>query len=263
MNTDRFHMLIKVDSREPALMSICASLVQSYNLSEKLSVTSCQLPLGDVAIYSEEKLVLLIERKSLSDLTASISDGRYAEQSFRLNECDLPNHDIIYMIEGNLENYTPRFGRVDRAAIYSSIVSLQCFKGFSIIRSNSIHESGEYVVRFANKLLKGGIDKMHSAPGDVKPRVYTDTLRQKKAFIEPSNIHTLWLSQIPGVSTNVAEILLNKFGSIWQLRDALASDPSCLSGLSMKTKTGQTRAISKRTMNDIKAYLSWEYTETS
>jgi len=255
-------MLIKVDAREPALMSICTTLVKSYNLSDKLSVTSCQLPLGDVAIYSGEKLVLLIERKSLNDLTSSISDGRYAEQSFRLNECDVPNHDIIYMIEGNLENYTPRFGRIDRSAIYSTIVSLQCFKGFSIIRSNSLHESGEYVVRFANKLLKGGIDNMHSAPGDGKSRAYTDTLRQKKTFIQPSNIHTLWLSQIPGVSSNVAEIILEKFGSIWQLRDALASDSTCLSGLYMKTKTGQTRAISKRTTNDIKAYMSWEYTET-
>ena len=37
----------------------------------------------------EEKLV--IERKSINDLLSSIKDGRYAEQSYRLN--GLPNHN--------------------------------------------------------------------------------------------------------------------------------------------------------------------------
>ena len=47
------------------------------------------------------KLPFLIERKSLNDLESSIKDGRYNEQSLRLDKYDLANHNIYYLIELN------------------------------------------------------------------------------------------------------------------------------------------------------------------
>ena len=44
----------------------------------------------------EEKTI--IERKSLADLASSIRDGRYAEQSFRLNGYPIFNHYIYFNI---------------------------------------------------------------------------------------------------------------------------------------------------------------------
>jgi ERCC4-type nuclease len=252
-----FHMLIKIDARETELNKSCLELVERYGLSGKLDVVTEQLPVGDVAICSGEKIIVLIERKSLADLASSISDGRYAEQSFRLNECGVPNHDIIYMVEGNLERFNPRFGRVDKAALYSSIVSLQSFKGFSVIRSNNVEESAEYVIRFANKIEKGGIAKMHSAGGG-DGAAYTEVLKRKKDYLVPSNIHGLWLGQIPGVSPAVAEVVLKKFGSIWKLREELLNDPGCMTGLATVTKTGQRRAVSRRTLDALRTFLLWE-----
>ena len=55
------------------------------------------LLLGDVIITNDkDEEVLIIERKTLRDLAASIKDGRYLEQSFRLNNCNCHNHHIIY-----------------------------------------------------------------------------------------------------------------------------------------------------------------------
>jgi ERCC4-type nuclease len=60
----------------------CKKNVKNYLLIfciEKKVIT-----LGDIHFVNDEKEVLIIERKSLSDLIASIKDGRYEEQSYRL-----------------------------------------------------------------------------------------------------------------------------------------------------------------------------------
>ena len=49
---------------------------------------------------------LIIERKSLSDLIASIKDGRYNEQSYRLiHSSGLYRHHIVYLIEGGFAQH--------------------------------------------------------------------------------------------------------------------------------------------------------------
>ena len=67
----------------------------------KCSIEIQQLHLGDIIICDEEdNELLMIERKTPADLAASIKDGRYNEQSFRLSNYKLHNHHIIYLMEG-------------------------------------------------------------------------------------------------------------------------------------------------------------------
>lgn len=49
-------------------------------------IKSERLPLGDIILHDpvSDKDIVLFERKTLNDLAASIQDGRYKEQSFRL-----------------------------------------------------------------------------------------------------------------------------------------------------------------------------------
>jgi len=92
-------MQLLIDAREPK------SLVANLNvLKEKsninVSIIQKNLTIGDYIFYDEinTKELLIIERKSLADLESSIKDGRYKEQSFRLNETSLHNHNIIYLL---------------------------------------------------------------------------------------------------------------------------------------------------------------------
>ena len=103
-------MLIKIDTREKDLYNLCKL---EYN-----DISFETLDLGDIIICDEnnnEKLI--IERKTLYDLASSIKDGRYAEQSYRLNNCELHNHNIVYLIEGNLSMYNPKRGRLEKSAL--------------------------------------------------------------------------------------------------------------------------------------------------
>ena len=99
-------MQIKVDIREHTLIKLLKALNNDYKFNFDISVE--RMDLGDIAIWDGEEELLLLERKKLSDLASSIKDGRYAEQSYRLNVYSLHNHNIIYLVEGNVSQYSDK-----------------------------------------------------------------------------------------------------------------------------------------------------------
>ena len=90
-------MKIKIDVRERELIPI----IQNLNEEEKKPITIEveNLPLGDIIICEENEKTgettehIIIERKKVSDLAASITDGRYNEQSYRLDKIEHPNYE--------------------------------------------------------------------------------------------------------------------------------------------------------------------------
>jgi ERCC4-type nuclease len=151
-------MIIKVDTREQNLIQQINLLIETLPIYKDIKVVVETLPLGDIIIYNPEKEedLVIIERKSINDLFSSIKDGRYEEQSFRLNGLQHPNHNIIYLIEGDINKYN-RFkdNKTEKLTLYSAIFSLNYFKGFSVIRTFSLDESALFICNSANKLRKG------------------------------------------------------------------------------------------------------------
>ena len=124
-----------------------------------------QLHIGDIVLEDDSgKSIIIFERKTLYDLAASIKDGRYNEQSFRLDKEAIHNHNIIYLIEGDIERYNEKKGRITKKVLISSMFSLLYYKGFSVFRTNSICETADIIVFFADKYDKTRvIDKTRSA----------------------------------------------------------------------------------------------------
>ena len=85
-------MIIKVDTREPDLLQQLNHITSSMPNFKNLVIKFETLPIGDIIICDDNEAKpgepvekLIIERKSISDLLSSIKDGRYEEQSYRLN----------------------------------------------------------------------------------------------------------------------------------------------------------------------------------
>jgi ERCC4-type nuclease len=109
------------------------------------------LNLGDVLIKTDDdKEVLLIERKSFQDLLASIKDGRYEEQSYRLlHSSGFPPHSVFYLVEGMFAQLR---APIEKKIIMSAITTMQFFKGFSVQRTSTVNESAEWLLHFAEKI---------------------------------------------------------------------------------------------------------------
>ena len=156
-------LLIKVDFREKDLIALLQlkmmNDVNDDNNSIKLKVDN--LKIGDVAFIETDKNeneigdeLLIFERKSLNDLASSIKDGRYAEQSFRLDGYQaVPNHNIVYLIEGDLSKYREnQFSRINKKTLLSSMFSILYYKGFSVVRTMNVVETCELVWSWTDKL---------------------------------------------------------------------------------------------------------------
>ena len=135
-------MEITIDYRENKLIELIENIHKnSFNKeATKITLKVSNLLLGDVSLKMNvnksenniEESDIIIERKSISDLLSSITDGRYKEQSYRLQNCSIHNHNIIYLIEGNIDIHKQYFASKQNAHLqyYSSLFSLYYYKGF-------------------------------------------------------------------------------------------------------------------------------------
>ena len=247
-------MFIKIDYREDDLKTNMNLLFREHSHE----IETENLALGDIILLNnerEEKVVF--ERKSLYDLASSIKDGRYAEQSFRLNECQQHNHNIVYVIEGDLERYNPTKGRMDKKTLYSALVTLNYFKGFSVIRTKNINETCELIINFADKLGREPKKTSYYDQNKVEKEVnYCEVMKkQKKNNITPENIGEIMLSTIPGVSNKSAISIMKEYKTIKNLMAKMTDDETCLDNFKLVCESGQTRKISKTCIENIKKFV--------
>jgi ERCC4-type nuclease len=155
-------LLIKVDFREKELIELLQiKMMNCTNNTNNIKLKIDNLKIGDIAFFNIDKNyneigdeLLLIERKSLADLASSIKDGRYSEQSFRLDGYEaVPNHNIIYLIEGDLSKFKEsQYNRVTKKTLLSSMFSILYYKGFSVVRTMNVSETCDLISSWADKL---------------------------------------------------------------------------------------------------------------
>ena len=140
-------MLIKVDNREQDLLKQIQNLVLFIPAFKQLKVETAALPLGDIIIYDDNDEKLVIERKCLNDLLASIKDGRYEEQSYRLNGLNHPNHNIYYLIEGDV-NKANRFkdNNIEKLQrfTYTKLAIIQFLADHNALDQNTKNKLSQY-----------------------------------------------------------------------------------------------------------------------
>ena len=289
-------MRLVIDTREPnAIIQYLNAVNNNHiqdnkskkNKSATISIEVKPLDIGDYEIYYlDDDLIpsVIIERKSLADLESSIKDGRYKEQSFRLDKSATHNHNIIYLIEGNIQNY--RNGNF-RPTIYSTMFSLNYFKGFSVICSNNQIETGEIIYNFIQKL--GKEDGKHGFYQNVTTTIEEEQEKQekdksqekqekqeqekdksqekveqsndylacvktsKKSFITTENIFELMLMQIPGISNVSANAISGKYANMANLLQSLKNE-TCKEEFSM-IRLSNGRKLNKNIVESIEKYL--------
>jgi ERCC4-type nuclease len=269
-------MIIRVDTREDALHGM-------FELNSAHQLRSEPLPVGDVILSSADGQTdyIVFERKTLLDLAASIRDGRYKEQSHRLQA--IPNvhcHNVVYIIEGDLARYNERFSKISKKALYSAMCSLNYYKGFSVVRTMSIMETHELIQHYADKLAASPAPygKYYSVPASAADEAsttasatttavsaeepsycsvpYCSVLKVKQVKCEnitPQNIGEIMLCNIPGVSNKTATVIVKKYPTLRALIEAFKTCGSsdCLNDIRLETQ----RKLSKQCIQNIYNFL--------
>jgi ERCC4-type nuclease len=265
-------MKLIIDCREKNLIKLCERLLKnSEKFKDKnIVLETSNLDIGDIMITDDKnENKILYERKSISDLLASIKDSRYTEQSYRLNGSEFHNHNIIYIIEGQIDKFS------DKQIIFSSMFSLNYYKGFSVFRTFDIDETAYMICNACLKLDKeknkpsyyknssviSETDKIELVDNqdDVndKPiKSYSTVVKKKKnENINKDNFSEIVLCQIPSVSSTTAIAITKEFKTINNLINKLQEDKTCLNNIKYETESKQLRKISKTSINNIINFL--------
>lgn len=208
---------IVIDVRENKLLNVASS--------SKTKFEKKQLDIGDIHLIKrgEDNSVstLVIERKSIPDLLASIKDGRYKEQKARLN--GLLNQGEIggwfYIVEG-IRQY---LFTEQTKTYYGFIISTQLRDNIQVVHTNNPKDTWNFVERLSQRFEKGDFSMMRIKEDIQEPQnqsSYVENIKAvKKDNITPQTSQVMAFGTIPGVSYKMGEAILKKYNTMADLFD--------------------------------------------
>lgn len=193
-----------LDNRERKLIELVSD--------ENLSIAA--LDIGDFQIKTKSgELLLIIERKTIPDLAASLRDGRYNEQKQRLKAaCD----KVIYLIEGKVQlNDESSFEirNVNNKSLVSCMINLSLRDGFFVYNTASTEETASFIKGVMTRYKKD--PEMYMIPVNADPNqpnnyVPTSSVKiRKRDNIDVEQCFLLQLCAIPGISVKKGRAIIS------------------------------------------------------
>lgn len=191
-----------LDSREQQLKDL---------FKDKDNVTISQLDIGDFIVECNQQVMIVIERKTVNDLVASIVDRRYHEQKHRLLSlrCQSPSTKIIYILEGNFcFDPSVQIRSIKNTTVVSCIINSIIRDNISVVFTKGLLDTFYF--------LEGLMDRIKSDPQkyfdkkieSCQPFTNIQGMKRK----ENSNVFIQQLASIPGISAKKAENIVNHYG---------------------------------------------------
>jgi len=193
--------IIKFDNREKELIKILEA--KGYDLILE------NLDIGDIQFLdlTSKEIIIIIERKTLADLSSSIKDGRYKEQKERLTHSIKHNVRKIMLIEGIYNDELPI------KTLNSVVINTMIRDNIHIHMSKSKEDSIEFIENIIMQLPKYFDDlKKEIVNGEIKTYNGEHNCKTgKKDNLTPQICFRNMLSQISGVSTSIAQVYVDKY----------------------------------------------------
>ena len=204
------NLILEVDNREPN--TIKSKLEQHNGIQFK------NLDLGDFIIKNGVNTLLIIERKSISDLLSSIKDTRYKNQLYRYNQIKFNNSKIIFIIEGNRLNYPKNSS--EYKTINSAIFTIMYIYNFKVIFTQNTQETIEFIINIYNNMDKyiNASESERESVRESESESERETTKQnqelilmKKPKIQKEDIDKYILNLIPGIGLTTSTNILRYF----------------------------------------------------
>lgn len=233
---------IKIDTREPVLQKLLQSYyenIENDSIKSAIQLQIAPLDVGDVQIMFGFTTIIF-ERKSCSDLAASLKDNRYKEQKIRILSKSLPQH-VIYILEGTptyqtlLNSDFPVHG-LKPSVISGMMIYTMLRDGIHVMNVRDTNETSAVIWTTALKCIsnpekiqvepslsdqqEGGGDGVGS--GGVSD--YLQHVKVKKIDnITPSHCYIMQLCQIPNISIATAREIVKVYPTMLSLLTTLSN----------------------------------------
>ena len=200
--------MITIDTREHKLIELIKN-TSSFTIPYEIK----NLQLGDIIItpskYADKSLI--IERKCMTDMIASIKDGRYKEQKIRLQAEIVNNSNTLfcYLLEGMTNDLRlPN----DKILLYGSIISSMFRDKIPLIRTLSLSETLDMIIRLYERMnknindffsLKKVINSNHTPEHNIQNNSNVNIIYNSNlSIIDNSNVSIIPNSNISIVANN-------------------------------------------------------------
>ena len=200
--------MITIDTREHKLIELIKN-TSSFTIPYEIK----NLQLGDIIItpskYPDKSLI--IERKCMTDMIASIKDGRYKEQKIRLQAEIVNNSNTLfcYLLEGMTNDLRlPN----DKIVLYGSIISSMFRDKIPLIRTLSLLETLDMIIRLYERMnknindffsLKKVINSNHTPEHNIQNNSNVNIISNSNlSIIDNSNVSIIPNSNISIVANN-------------------------------------------------------------
>jgi len=186
--------------------------IQVASTAVKYKITT--LPVGDFVIESSNGIEYIIERKTIKDLCASITDGRFRDQKERMMASIKDASKIIYIIEGSKQRTKEKGNTLSQVVIDGSIQNLIFRHNFKVLQTENEEDTFNNIVllykKVMNKQFETSVQNLNCS---------TPKLLYKKDKIL-NDMMAAQLSVIPGLSYNMAKVISTAYPTMQLLMEA-------------------------------------------
>ena len=283
-------MLI-IDVRENKLIDLIKTKYQ-FPIYQTAS-----LPVGDIIIrHSAGDITyeIILERKCVTDMIASIKDGRYKEQKIRLLSEMVSSSNkvkIAYLLEGSIDELR---APPDKIILIGSVISSTFRDNIPILRTSSLQDTLDFIQRLYERLVKDYKDffsnqrenlipnetissSSNNEVQDIEMNTNTNTntnistntnlylhsiKKNKKDNMTPAMWNMNCLCGIPGVSSAIAIKIAEKYPTVRSLLEAyqagidIASRENLLADIILTETDKQRRRIGNVISKRVYEYIN-------
>lgn len=210
-----------IDDRESSIIKELKDLKDRKGLIYEEDIIVKRLDLGDFIITHDDKIIVVIERKTVSDLVSSIKDGRYKSQKQRLlelkNTC--PECKIIYLFEEFITFSTSsNFKQLMITSIKSAFINTIFRDDLTIVTTTDTNDSLNFLL-YTLQQFKSSPEKYIKNNGNGNNIPQQICLKKKQ--ISHNDILLHQLACIPGIGLQQANSILKKLDNIHNMKDLI------------------------------------------
>jgi ERCC4-type nuclease len=203
---------------------------------------AAQLPLGDFVFMQRGEIRMIMERKTIRDLVASLTGlKRLEEQESRLIQAkiDAPETVVGLIIEGSLTETD--IGQYNQRHMQNQLWAMSKVN-IQVIYTKDFEETCSYVCYMRWSLSQ----ENNMADAQNTQLLSMTAYAKKKKGLQPKDTYPNFLKSIPGISACHVAAIMEQFPTLVQYLDAFVDNPQLFDGFHLTEKRKMGKVLSEK-----------------